>query len=133
MHTHILVLEKDKYSFNFVSRYAEKYKIRGIILVSAYTTDNGIENERASGYFHRPWEWQKIKENCEFIVQFASTDDPFLPWKEQEEVAEGTKADLKKYEDQGHFMMSTFPELILMTKQYLDWKHHVQKKGLGVA
>ena len=97
-------------------RYAEKYQVRAIILVSAYTTDLGDENERASGYFSRPWEWEKMKINCKNIIQFGSTDDPFLPWWTQNEVAENTKADLKKYTERGHFMTSTFPELINVVK-----------------
>ena len=35
------------------------------------------------------------------LLQFGSTDDPFLPWSEQEQVAKGLDADLRKYEDQG--------------------------------
>ena len=52
----------------------------GIILVSAYTSDLGDDLEKGSGYFNRPWQWSKINENSEFIIQFASADDPFLPW-----------------------------------------------------
>ena len=100
-------------------RYAEQYRVRGIVLVGAYTSDLGDANERESGYFSRPWQWEKMRENCEFIVQFGSTDDPFLPWEEQEEVAKGSHADLKKYTDRGHFMNSTLPELITVIKQYL--------------
>ncbi|XP_017719196.1 PREDICTED: LOW QUALITY PROTEIN: putative hydrolase RBBP9 [Rhinopithecus bieti] len=73
------------------ARYAETHRVYAIVLVSAYTSDLGDENERASGYFTRPWQWEKIKANCPYIVQFGSTDDPFLPWKEQEEVADGWK------------------------------------------
>ncbi|XP_073648714.1 serine hydrolase RBBP9 isoform X7 [Tursiops truncatus] len=68
-------------------RYAETHRVCAIVLVSAYTSDLGDDNERASGYFSRPWQWEKIKANCPHIVQFGSTDDPFLPWKEQQEVA----------------------------------------------
>ena len=32
----------------------------------------------------RPWEWEKIKANTKFVVQFGSADDPFIPWREQE-------------------------------------------------
>jgi predicted alpha/beta hydrolase family esterase len=39
-------------------------------------------------------------------------DDPFLPWAEQQEVADGLGAELFKYEDRGHFMNSSFPELL---------------------
>ena len=48
--------------------------------MSAYVSDLGDDLEKQSGYFNRAWQWEKIKENTEFIVQFASTDDPFLPW-----------------------------------------------------
>lgn len=69
----------------------------GIILVSAYTTDQGDELEASSGYFNRPWGWDKIRENTgDNIVQFGSTDDPFLPWSEQQEVADNLQAELHK-------------------------------------
>jgi hypothetical protein len=64
--------------------------------VSAYTSDQGDELEARSGYFNRPWEWDKIRSNAGFVVQFGSTDDPFLPWAEQQEVADGLEAELHK-------------------------------------
>jgi hypothetical protein len=36
-----------------------------------------------------------VRENCPLIVQFGSTDDPFLPWDEQKAVADGLQADLR--------------------------------------
>ncbi|XP_051549747.1 serine hydrolase RBBP9 [Myxocyprinus asiaticus] len=93
-------------------RYAETHRVYALILVGAYTTDLGDENERESGYFSRPWEWEKIRANVKHILQFGSTDDPFLPWEEQQEVADGLKTDLKKYSDRGHFQKTIFPELI---------------------
>lgn len=98
-------------------RFAEQYKVKGIILVSACVTDLGDENERASGYYSRPWEWTKIKANSGFVVQFGSTDDPFIPWEEQQTVADQLGTDLRKYSDKGHFMNSTFPELINLVKE----------------
>ncbi|XP_036403512.1 serine hydrolase RBBP9 [Megalops cyprinoides] len=94
-------------------RYAETHKVHSIVLVGAYTSDLGDKNERESGYFSRPWEWVKIRENCAHIVQFGSTDDPFLPWSEQQAVADGLQAQLHKYTDRGHFQNTHFPELIL--------------------
>ncbi|KAK7127247.1 hypothetical protein R3I94_018436 [Phoxinus phoxinus] len=93
-------------------RYAETHRVFAIILVGAYTSDLGDENERESGYFSRPWEWEKIRTNVKHILQFGSTDDPFLPWDEQREVAEGLKTDLYEYTDRGHFQNTAFPELI---------------------
>ncbi|XP_078000466.1 serine hydrolase RBBP9-like isoform X2 [Glandiceps talaboti] len=100
-------------------RYAEKYKVLGIVLVSSCITDLGIETERESGYYNRPWEWQKIKENTKWIVQFGSSDDPFLPWKEQQEVANNLSSEFHKYEDRGHFGEPVFPELITVVKKHL--------------
>ena len=98
-------------------RFAETNKVRGIILVSAYTSDLGDDLERKSGYFNRPWKWQKIKENFGWISQFASEDDPFLPWEEQMEVAKNLECDLHSYEDKGHFMSSVFPDLLSLVKK----------------
>lgn len=100
-------------------RYAERYNVNGIILVSAYTSDLGDSLEKASGYFDRPWEWDKVKSNTSWICQFASSDDPFLPWSEQKEVSASLQADLKEFSDKGHFMSSSFPELLLVIKNYL--------------
>ena len=93
-------------------RFAEKYKVRGIVVVSACVSDLGDENERNSGYYSRPWDWEAIKNNASIRIQFGSTDDPFIPWPEMQEVADGMEPRLLKFEDRGHFMNSTFPELI---------------------
>ncbi|CAL8329464.1 unnamed protein product [Merluccius merluccius] len=93
-------------------RYAESHKVFGIILVSAYVSDLGDETERASGYFSRPWEWSRIRSNVGHLVQFGSSDDPFLPWEEQQAVADGLQTDLHRFSDRGHFQNSVFPELI---------------------
>ncbi|XP_074652328.1 serine hydrolase RBBP9-like [Tubulanus polymorphus] len=101
-------------------RYIEKYKVYGVILVSAYLTDLGDPTERESGYFTRPWLWDQMRENCRDIAQFGSTDDHFLPWSEQEEASINLKADLHKFDNRGHFMNSRFPELLKLVKKYLQ-------------
>ncbi|XP_019399605.1 PREDICTED: putative hydrolase RBBP9 [Crocodylus porosus] len=101
-------------------RYSETHQVYAIILVSAYTSDLGDNNERASGYFNRSWQWEKIKSNCRRIIQFGSTDDPFLPWSEQQEVADGLAAELHKYTDRGHFQNTQFQELVSVVKGILD-------------
>ena len=92
-------------------RFAETSPVLGIVLVGAYVSDLGDDNERESGYFSRPWDWAKIRSNAGFIVQFASRDDPFLPWSEQETVAEELQSELYAYDDRGHFQDETLPEL----------------------
>ena len=41
-------------------RIAEKIKLKGLVLVSAYHTDLGDETEAASGYFNHPWDWYEF-------------------------------------------------------------------------
>lgn len=57
-----------------------------------------------------------MRTNVQYLIQFGSTDDPFLPWEEQQEVADGLKTDLHKYSDRGHFQNTVFPELINVIK-----------------
>ena len=101
-------------------RYAESHKVFALVLLSAYTSDLGDENERKSGYFNRQWRWSAIKSNCQHIVQFASSDDPFLPWEEQQEVAKETGAVLHSSDCRGHYMNSVFPELITVINKLID-------------
>lgn len=72
-----------------------------------------------TGYFSRPWQWEKIKANCPHIVQFGSTDDPFLPWKEQQEVADSLEAKLYKFTDRSHFQNTEFHELVSVVRSML--------------
>uniref|UniRef100_A0A673YUA8 Retinoblastoma binding protein 9 n=1 Tax=Salmo trutta TaxID=8032 RepID=A0A673YUA8_SALTR len=46
-------------------RYAETHKVFGLILVGAYTSDLGDENERERvvRYFSRPWEREQMRRN----------------------------------------------------------------------
>ena len=63
-------------------RLAEQQPILGSVLVGAYYTDLNMETEKQAGYFDRPWNWQKIKENQQWCVLFASQDDPWIPISE---------------------------------------------------
>ena len=65
-----------------------------------------------TGYYNRPWEWEQIKQNTQWIVQFGSTDDPFIPFSEQEQVAEGTASEFHKFSDKGHFQSFAFSDLM---------------------
>jgi len=101
-------------------RYAEQHAVAGLILVGAYSSDLGCETERQSGYFSRPWLWHLIRQNSPFIVQFGSSDDPFLPWHEQKAVADSLGADLWQFCNRGHFIDDEFPELVIAVKEQID-------------
>ena len=99
-------------------RYAETEKVFGTVLIGACHTDLGDENEKKSGYFNKPWNWPASKQNQNWILQFASTDDPFIPINEAREVHEKLQTTYYEYTNRGHFTAgSTFPELTQAIKE----------------
>lgn len=104
-------------------RYAETHKIGGSILVGAYYTDLGYEDEKAAGYFDEPWRWEAIKANQPWVIIFASPDDPYIDISEPQLIRD--KLDARYYElpGQGHFGDDTnkkdFLELLEVLKQKL--------------
>jgi predicted alpha/beta hydrolase family esterase len=97
-------------------RFAEMNKLYGSVLVGACHTDRGDEDEKASGYYDRPWQWDDIKANQNWIIQFASTDDPYIPIEEARYIHEHLSTDYHEATDEGHFGEDKgkveFPELI---------------------
>jgi len=100
-------------------RYAEQWPVAGLVLVGAYSSDLDDETEQQSGYFSRPWEWDLIRRNSPFVIQFGSTDDPYLPWHEQKSVADALGADLRQFSNRGHFTDNIFPELVMAVMEVL--------------
>lgn len=93
-------------------RYAEKHKILGSALIGANYTDFGKSIEKISGYYNRPWDWQAIRNNQQWILQFASTDDPCVPIVEPQHIHKHLESIYFEYKDKGHFMIPTFPDLL---------------------
>lgn len=104
-------------------RFAEKNKILGSVLVGTYHSDLGMDSEKASGYFDRPWNWKSIKDNQKWIGVFASIDDPWIPIEEPRRLHEELDVDYFEYTDRGHFggdyYKPTFPELVEYIKSKL--------------
>jgi predicted alpha/beta hydrolase family esterase len=102
-------------------RFAEENKLLGTILVGAYHSDLGMENERISGYFDRPWNWEKIRENQKWIALFADTKDPWIPIEEPRYLREKLHPDYYESQGHGHFggdhYKPTFPELVAVLKK----------------
>ena len=84
-------------------RYAETHQLLGSVLVSVCHTDLGDAFEAASGYYRDPWQWQRIRENQQWIGIFHSTDDPLIPIAEARHVAAQLKGSYFEFEDRGHF------------------------------
>lgn len=96
-------------------RYAEDNKILGSVLVGAYHTHLNMETEQKSGYFDSPWQWDKIKQNQEWTILFASQDDPWIPIEEARHLHKHLNCEYHEFTDQGHFggdyYKESFPEL----------------------
>lgn len=105
-------------------RYAEKNQILGSVLVGACYTDLGLESEKQSHYYDTEWRWEDIKKNQQWIIQFASVDDPFIAIEEARYIHENLKTDYYEYVNKGHFghvdgSLNKFPELIESLKSKL--------------
>lgn len=103
-------------------RFAEDHKILGSVLVGVAHTDLGEESERVSGYFDKPWDWKKIKNNQKWIIEFHSTDDPYIPIEEARLVHEKLGTEYYEFTNRGHFGDSNseqleFPELVEVIKK----------------
>ena len=105
-------------------RFAQENKVLGSVLVGSYYTDLGMEKEKLSGYFERPWDWDAIKNNQQWIVQFASVDDPWIPIDEPRFVREKLESEYYEHDKQGHFggdyYKPEFPELFDVLKKKLS-------------
>lgn len=101
-------------------RYAEKNKIYGSVLVGVNYTDGGDATEKESGYYDDPWDWPKIRANQNWIIQFDSTDDPYIPIAEPRFIHDKLGTEYYEYKDKGHFMIPQFPELIGALKNKLQ-------------
>ncbi len=97
-------------------RYAEKHKIKASVLIGACHTDLGEQSEKVSGYYDEPWDWDAIRRNQEWIAEFASIDDPFIPIEEGRFIHEKLGTEYYESSGKGHFgypdAMLTFPEVL---------------------
>ena len=101
-------------------RFTEQDKILGSILVGVYYTDLELEDEKKSGYFDKPWDWENIKNNQQWITLFASVDDPYIPIEQPRYIHQKLHTDYREYTDEGHFgsdkNKKEFPEIIKVIK-----------------
>jgi predicted alpha/beta hydrolase family esterase len=101
-------------------RHAENHRIRGSVLVAGYHTTLGIEAEEISGYFDTPWQWGRIRDHQQWIVQLNSPTDPFIPIEEARYLHERLQSDYHEVANRGHFYpMTEFPELVAAVEKYL--------------
>jgi predicted alpha/beta hydrolase family esterase len=107
-----------------ILKYAETHNIGASVLVGSYYTDLGYEDEKTSGYFDTPWQWDKIKANQQWTAIFASTDDPYIPISQPQYIRDKLGSEYFEFTDRAHFgqvsaPMLEFSELLDFLKQKL--------------
>jgi predicted alpha/beta hydrolase family esterase len=101
-------------------RYAESHRILGSVLVGVCHTDLGDSGEAASGYYSAPWQWQRIRENQDWIGIFNSTDDPHIPIREARFVAAQLRCSYFESTNRGHFVDTRdLPEVLAFVQRKL--------------
>jgi len=101
-------------------RLLEKHKLLGAILLGCNHTDLGYPEEKEAGYYDRPWNWSSIKSNAQWIVQFASQDDPFIPIKEPRLIHEQINSEYHEFTNRGHFMSPDVPEILEVIRRKIS-------------
>jgi len=88
-----------------ILRILERNRARAAYLVSGFfgALDNKEVDKANSTFFEKPFDWDEIKSNCKKIVMFGSDNDPYVPVKKRDELAEklGIKPIIVK--GAGHF------------------------------
>lgn len=79
--------------------------VKAAFLVAGFARQIGDERfDKLNGsFFERKFEWEKIKANCGHFEVFHSDNDPFVPLKFGEELAEGLGVNLTLVKGAGHF------------------------------
>ena len=94
-------------------------------MIGAYHTHLGVETEKLSGYFEKPWDWEQIKNHQHWILQFAGRNDPWIPIEEAHYIRDHLQTEYYEFLDQGHFggdyYKETFPELLSAIKKKIQW------------
>ena len=101
-------------------RYAETHRLLGSILVGVCHTDLGDSFEAASGYYETEWQWQRIRDNQQWIAIYSSTDDPHIPIAEPRFIAAQLRCSYFEFTDRGHFIDTRrFPDVVNLVRRKL--------------
>jgi serine hydrolase len=101
-------------------RYAEEHRLLGSILIGVCHTDLGDSFEAASGYYETEWQWQRIRENQQWVAIYSSTDDPHIPIAEPRFIAAQLRCSYFEFTDRGHFIDThQFPDVVNLVRRKL--------------
>lgn len=101
----------------FILRLLERaeVKAKAAFLVAGFCAGEGIPQQfrpLISTFIDKPFNWQKIRSSCGTFFVYNSDNDPYVPLKNGEELAEklGTKTVVVKGAE--HFWFKEFPRIL---------------------
>ena len=101
----------------FLLRILEKQEITAAFFVAG--VGGKVNNQFWEGmrsFAEKKFDWEKIKRNCEEFHIYHSNDDPYIPLKHAELLAQHLSTDLTFIKDAGHLNSdsgyTTFPKLL---------------------
>ena len=88
----------------FALNVIERYKVKAAFLVAGFYGKAGNEfDDGMKSFAQREFDWSKIKNNCGRFVVFHSDNDPYIPLKKGEELAEKLGVPVTLVKGAGHF------------------------------
>lgn len=100
----------------FILRLLEitKVKVKAAFLVAGFCSDIGLPDftPLIKPFIDKPFDWQKIRNNCGRFFVYSSDNDPFVPLQKGEELARNLDTKLTLVKGAEHFWFEEFPQLL---------------------
>lgn len=90
-------------------RYVEKFPVSGLVIVSGFYTNLDDEEMSKTGFVPHDWDWDKLKLNTPWIIQYSSIDDPYIPIKESRQLSKFLDSEYYEFSAGYHFGNEDFP------------------------
>ena len=88
----------------FILDLLERHKAKAAFLVAGFIRKLGLEEYDSINYtFFKEFDWETIKKNCPKFFIYHSDNDPFVPLKYGQEIADKLGAELALIKGAGHF------------------------------
>ncbi len=89
-------------------------KIRAAFLVAGFYSDLGLPQFKSvvDSFICHPFNWEKIKQNCNKFFVYNSDNDPIVPLEKGQELAEKLGVKLNVVRGQEHIWFEQFPEIL---------------------
>ncbi len=100
----------------FILRIIEQIniKIKAAFLICGFASDLNLDEFKplVDSFIEKPFDWEKIKANCDNFSIYNSDNDPYIPLEKGKELAQKLGSDLTIIEGAEHFWFERFDRLL---------------------